>query len=159
MKQIVKISLLLLVSGVILSCDYSTIKKENEDLRKENEMLKSSVAQLEQAELRRKKEEEYKLYLESIKKYAVVVVKYNSIISVSSNNGAQYEVKKRISDVIEVPSNITEDEKYKLMDKNTPIFSTSIYGYKSYVLDKKIHVFDRYSEASDFMTRERSSNN
>ena len=157
MKQTLKIGLLLLVVGFTSSCDYSTIKKENE-------RLKEVVYQLEQAELKRKREEDHRLYLESIKKYAVVVTTYNDLISVSRSPVTgeytpKYKIDKYVSRIIEVSSNITKDDEYKLIDKNTLFFSQTTFGYKSHVLDRKLHLFDTYSEASAFARKEENSVN
>ena len=160
MKQIVKLSLLLLIFGFILSCDYSAIKKENE-------RLKENVNQLEQAELRRKQEEAQKLYLASIKKYAVVVINYESLFLVTISGQIRHTTKKYVSDVFEVSSILTKDNETKILDNHIEqlhrietmgLIDTQGNTHKGQIFNSKLYVFETYSEASNFRTKERNSN-
>lgn len=78
--------------------------------------------------------------------------KYNRLVSVSRENGPKYAVKWHISNVVEVSLNMTRDEEARVIDQNTLTFNTEMMGYKSYILEKKIHYFNTYSEASDFIS-------
>jgi cell shape-determining protein MreC len=79
------------VCVLVTSCDYSTIKKENEE-------LKNQLSKLEQVETERQTMEMQRQYLESIKRYAVVVTTYNNLMSVShSHITGEYTPKYKVN--------------------------------------------------------------
>jgi len=122
------------------------------------------VSQLEQAELKRKQEEQHRLYLASIKKYAVVVINYQKAAPVIQNRiVSQSPPEKYVSNVIEVSSNLTKDDEAKILDqhmKNIVLDFLDLSGitHKGRIFNKKLHIFNTYSEASNFRNREEYPN-
>lgn len=145
MKQIMKTIFVLIILLITPSCDYQQIKNENKRLTEE-------LIKIKQIEEERRLKKEHENYIKSLKKYAVVVNKYNRLVSVSRERGPKYAVKWHISNVVEVSLNMTRDEEARVIDQNTLTFNTEMMGYKSYILEKKIHYFNTYSEASDFIS-------
>ena len=147
MKQIIKAVFLILVIGGILSCDHSDIKKENERLKQENKCI-----EVENTNYRHKEQQE--LYARMNTKYAVVSYKISRCTS-SSRSGndnwkcVRWYVYYSVPNIIEVPSRLSEDMKYRIMDENKPTGD---------IINRDLSVFDSYAEASKFRMQRQQDN-
>lgn len=152
----VKIIFLILLCGTIISCDYSAIKKENKELKKQ-------LFKVNQIELERQEKERQKLYLKSIRKYAVAIINYKQHYGTSRPNPFSNEVVNKyrkihyVSNILEVSTLLSDDDKQRILDDKFQ--SQDALMSPNILLNKELHIFNTYSEASDFMTKERNPNN
>jgi len=128
-----KILLFILLFGSLYSCDYSKIKEENKQLKSANTYLESKVDMYEQM-----------LQVQVMKKYAVAMVKYQRCIEWTGDKCSKKETLYSASEVIDVPSVLSEDDKYRILD------NTSFEGIWMFddIVERELFVFDTYAEAS-----------
>lgn len=93
-------------------------------------------------------------------KYAVAVINYKESYQkikksypFSGEEEESYKLVWDISNVLEVSSNLTKNDKQRLLDDRFE--NKMVYIGKNILIDKELYLFDSYSEASKFMVEKR----
>lgn len=123
------------ICSLVTSCDYFTVKKENDQLKEERAYSDSII------EAYRYKEQQEE-YIKMMKKYAVYVIKYNQCKAWKSSDCIEWDTFYR-TDIVEVPAILSEDDKYRILDEHSSLLYSD-----DYIISREFFVFDSYTEAS-----------